>query len=377
MVGKSLTRDPLGQSVSIPFMTRSGNRHGRNAVAALAAAAFAALFAGCAQDGPEAGEAPPAIAVVTAKVSPVEWRDTVEALGTARANESITLTAKVSETVRRVAFDSGDIVRAGDVIVDLSRGAQLAGLEEARAAYQDAERQLARGLELAPTKVISESQLDTQRSTRDAAKARMDVVRAQLSDRVITAPFDGVLGMRQVSPGSLVTPGTPIATLDDISVIKLDFSVPERYLAVLARGQDIVAHSETYPDREFAGTVASVDSRVDPVTRSVTVRAEVPNVERLLRPGMLLAVRLYQAPRQAIVVPEIALIQVGTEAFVYRVSKEQTAERVKVELGSRRRGEIEIASGLAAGETIVTEGAVKLREGARIAVAPAAGTAGE
>ncbi len=341
------------------------------------ALALSALLAGCGQDGPEAGEAPPATAVVTARVAPVEWRDTVEALGTARANESVTLTAKVSETVRRVGFDSGDIVRAGDVIVDLSRGAQLAGLEEARAAYQDAERQLARGLELAPTKVISESQLDTQRSSRDAAKARMDVVRAQLSDRVITAPFDGVLGLRQVSPGSLVTPGTPIATLDDISVIKLDFSVPERYLAVLARGQDVAAHSETYPDREFAGTVASVDSRVDPVTRSVAVRAEMPNPERLLRPGMLLAVRLYQAPRQTIVVPEIAVIQIGTEAFVYRVSKDQVAERVTVALGSRRRGEVEITSGLAIGETIVTEGAVKLREGARVASAPAAGAASE
>ncbi len=174
-----------------------------------------------------------------------------------------------------------------------------------------------------------------------------------------------------------MTPGTAIATLDDISVIKLDFSVPERYLAVLARGQDVAAHSETYPDREFAGTVASVDSRVDPVTRSVTVRAEVPNVERLLRPGMLLSVRLYHAPRQAIVVPEIAVIQVGTEAFVYRVSKDQTVERVKVVLGSRRRGEVEIASGLAAGETIVTEGAVKLREGARVASAAATAAAGE
>ena len=208
-------------------------------------AAGTALLAACANEGSEAGEAPPAVAVVTAVVAPVEWRDTVEALGTARANESVTLTAKVSETVRKVAFDSGDVVRAGDVIVDLSSGAQLAGLEEARAAYQDAERQLARSQELARTKIISESQLDTQRSLRDAAKARMDVVRAQLSDRVITAPFDGVLGLRQVSPGSLVTPGTPIATLDDISVIKLDFTVPERYLAVLSRGQEIAARSET------------------------------------------------------------------------------------------------------------------------------------
>ena len=153
----------------------------------------AGLLAGCGGGGPAANEAPPATIVVTAKVAPIEWRDTIEALGTARAKESVTLTAKVSETVRKVGFDSGDLVRAGDVIVDLSSGAQLAGLEETRAAYQETERQLARGLELAPTKVISESQLDTQRSNRDAAKARMDVVRAQLSDRVITAPFDGVL----------------------------------------------------------------------------------------------------------------------------------------------------------------------------------------
>jgi membrane fusion protein (multidrug efflux system) len=326
----------------------------------------AGLASGCGDAGPEASEAPKAIAVVTAKVSPVEWRDTIEALGTARANESVTLTAKVSETVRKVAFDSGDLVRAGDVIVDLSSGAQLAGLEEARAAYQEAERQLARSQELARMQLIAASAIDTQRSARDAAKARMDVVRAQLSDRVITAPFDGVLGLRQVSPGSLVTPGTPIATLDDVSVIKLDFSVPERYIAVLAPGQDVAARSETYPDREFAGKIASVDSRVDPVTRSVTVRAEVPNPDRLLRPGMLMALDVLLAPREAVIVPEIAVIQVGADSFVYRVKAEETVERAKVELGSRRQGEVEIRSGLANGDRIVTEGIVKLREGARV-----------
>jgi membrane fusion protein (multidrug efflux system) len=344
-------------------------------VCALAPLVAAAALSACGDAGPAAGDAPPATVVVTAKVAPVAWRDSLEALGTARAKESVTLTAKVSETVRKVAFDSGDVVRAGDVIVDLSSGAQLAGLEEARASFQEAERQLARSQELAQTKIISESQLDTQRSIRDAAKARMDVVRAQLSDRVITAPFDGILGLRRVSPGSLVTPGTEIATLDDISVIKLDFTVPERYLAVLSRGQQITARSETYPEHDFTGIVASVDSRVDPVTRSVTVRAEVPNPDRLLRPGMLLSVRLYQTPRQAIVVPEIAVLQVGSDAFVYRVSQAQTAERVKVELGSRRRGEVEIAAGLAAGDTIVTEGAVKLRDGARVTGASGAAAA--
>ncbi len=328
--------------------------------------AAVALLHGCGADLPAAGEAAPATAVVTVTAATEPWRDSIEALGTARANESVTLTAKVSETVRKVAFDSGDVVRAGDVIVDLSSGAPLAGLEEARAAYQEAERQLARGLELAPTKIISESQLDTQRSTRDAAKARMDVVRAQLSDRVITAPFDGVLGLRQVSPGALVTPGTAIATLDDISLIKLDFQVPERFLAVLERGQDVTARSGTYAGREFAGVVTSVDSRVDPVTRSVIARAEIPNPDRLLRPGMLMSVQVFLKPRQAIVVPEIAVVQVGTESFVYRVKADGTVERAVLALGSRRQGAVEVTSGLAVGDRIVVEGTVKLREGGRV-----------
>lgn len=340
-------------------------------IPALAALLAAAGLAGCGDDVDAARAPPPAIPVIAAVVKPVQWRDTIEALGTARANESVTITAKVSEIVRKVAFESGDIVAAGDVLVDLSSGAQLAGLEEARAAYQEAERQLKRQQELAERQLVSVSQIDTQRAARDAARARMDVVRAQLSDRVITAPFDGVLGLRQVSPGSLVTPGTPIATLDDISVIKLDFSVPERFLSVLASGQEIAARSETYPGRAFQGRVASVDSRIDPVTRSVAVRAEIRNPDRLLRPGMLMSVQLFREPRDTLVVPEIAIMQVGVESFVYRVTAEQTAERVQVRLGARRKGEVEIVSGVAAGDRIVTEGTVKLRDGMRVSFAEA------
>ena len=337
--------------------------------------ALGTALAGCGDESPAASEAGPATAVVTATIAPKAWRDAIDALGTARANESVMLTAKVSETVRKVAFESGDIVREGDVLIDLSSGAQLAGLEEARAAYQEAERLLKRQQELADKQLVAASAIDSQRAVRDVAKARMDVVRAQLSDRVITAPFDGVLGLRQVSPGSLVTPGTPIATLDDISIIKLDFQVPERFLAVLQTGQDVTARSETYPDREFIGKLSSVDSRVDPVTRSVTVRAEIPNADRLLRPGMLMSVQVFLAAREALVVPEIAIIQVGADSFAFRVKPDQTAERLKLALGSRRQGEVEVLRGLSAGDRIVTEGTVKLRDGTR--VVEAAGAARE
>jgi membrane fusion protein (multidrug efflux system) len=200
----------------------------------------------------------------------------------------------------------------------------------------------------------------------ESARARLDATRARLSDRVITAPFAGVLGFRQVSPGTLVTPGTTIASLDDVSVMKLDFSVPESFLSALAPGQAISATSVAFPDRDFTGEVVTIDSRVDPVTRAVTVRATLPNPDRLLRPGMLLTVEVFQPERQALVVPEIAVIQVSRSAHVYRLKPDDTVEQVDVELGQRRRGEVEILDGLSAGDRIVVDGAVKLRDGSAI-----------
>ncbi|MBB5015049.1 efflux RND transporter periplasmic adaptor subunit [Rehaibacterium terrae] len=344
----------------------------RNTATRLAALFSLALFLIACGGGNGNGRGPGAgLTVVTTVVAPVQWRDTLEALGTARANESVVITAKVNETVERVNFDSGDYVEAGHVLVDLSGRVELAGLEEARAAYREAEQQLRRGEELAARQLIPASQLDTLRATRDAARARMDAIRARLSDRVITAPFDGVLGLRQVSPGSLLTPGAPITTLDDISVIKLDFSVPESYLSVLTPGQEVTAASVAWPGVEFRGVVRSLDSRVDPVTRAITVRAELPNPERKLRPGMLLTVNVAQPPREALVVPELALVQVGRQAYVYRVDAENRVAQVPVTTGVRRRGEVEIVEGLSAGDRIVVEGTVKLRPGVRVVEAGA------
>ena len=206
---------------------------------------------------------------------------------------------------------------------------------------------------LATQKLSPAGQLDAQRATMESTRARLDATRARLSDRVITAPFAGVLGFRQVSPGTLVTPGTVIASLDDVSVIKLDFAVPEAFLSAVAPGQAITAGSAAWPDREFNGLVTTVDSRVDPVTRAVTVRAELPNPDRELRPGMLLTVRLFRPERQALVVPEISVIQVARQAHVFRVKDDGTVEQVDVRLGQRRRGEVEVLEGLSAGDRVV------------------------
>lgn len=313
--------------------------------------------------GPAGG---PPIVVTTTVLAPSDWQDSVQALGTAKANESVTITAKVSETVQKVAFDSGDFVEAGQVLVDLTGKVQLAGLEEARAAYKEAEQQLTRAEELADKKLIPSSQLDTQRANRDAARARMDQVRAQLSDRVITAPFNGVLGLRQISPGMLVTPGTMIATLDDVSTIKLDFSVPETLITALAGGQTVDAHSAAFPSETFTGTLTTIDSRVDPISRTLQARAEIPNPDGRLRPGMLMTVRVQRAPRVTLAVPELALLQIGRNAFVYRVGADGTVTQVPVQVGARERGRVELTSGVAAGDRIVVEGIVKLRPGAKV-----------
>lgn len=332
---------------------------------------LAFALSACGGDEPGQGSAPPPATVTTAVVASQPWSDTLEALGTARANESVLVTAKVTETVVRVNFEDGDLVEAGAVLVDLSGRAELAGLEEAAAAYREAQTQYQRQQQLAAQKLIPAGQLDAQRATMESTRARLDATRARLSDRVITAPFAGVLGFRRVSPGTLVTPGTTIASLDDVSVIKLDFSVPEAFLSVLAPGQAITALSAAYPGEEFTGEVATLDSRVDPVTRAVTVRAMLPNPERRLRPGMLLTVRVFQPERQALVVPEISVIQVARQAHVFRVKDDGTVEQVDVRLGQRRRGEVEVLEGLSAGDRIVVDGTVKLRSGQKVAEAPA------
>lgn len=319
--------------------------------------------------GGGAGGMPP-VPVVSVQAERQPWVDVIEALGTTQARESVVLSAKVTEVVERIRFDDGDRVNAGDLLVDLSGRAEVASLEEAQATYLETRQQYQRLVGLVEAGTVPRSQLDAQVAARDAARARVDSIRARLADRVITAPFDGVLGFRQVSPGTLVTPGTPIATLDDISIIKLDFSVPETFLSALEQGQTVRARSAAFPAREFVGTVATVGSRVDPVSRAVTVRAEFDNPEQLLRPGMLMSVRVEKQPRAALVLPELAIIQVGSQAFVFRVDEGGQVSRAPVEVGARRLGEVEVVQGLAEGDRVVVEGTVRLRPGMRVVEAP-------
>ncbi len=311
---------------------------------------------------------PPPVIVAVAETKLVV--DRVEALGTLRANESVTLTANVTESVTAIHFDDGERVEKGDVLVEMTSGEEHALLEEAQATVEEAKSQYDRFVQLSKQGSVSEAVLDTARREWQTAKARLEAIRSQLDDRLVSAPFSGVVGLRNISPGALVQPGEVITTLDDDSVMKLEFSVPSIFLSVLKPGLDIVTTTAAYGDEEFEGKVSAVDSRIDPVTRTVQVRALVPNPDRLLRPGLLMQVELLKDPRQAVVIPEEALTPLGNQQFVMVVDRNNgnVVERREVKIGRRMPGEVEILAGVAAGETVVTHGIDQARDGRSVRI---------
>ncbi|MCW4454686.1 efflux RND transporter periplasmic adaptor subunit [Flavobacterium sp. MXW15] len=340
---------------------------GRIAVTLTSGVALALVLAACGRSEGGAGPQGGAVPVTTQVVQPLSWSDTLQSLGTAKARESVAVTAKLSEIVQQVHFESGQEVAAGAPLVTLRGDAQQAALAQAQATFAEADQLYRRQRELAAQQLVASSTLDTQRAIRDAAQARVQEMQSDIGDRRVRAPFAGVLGIRQVSPGSLVTPTTVIATLDDISRMYVDFQVPESELASVALGDKVSGTSVAYPGRDFEGVVSTVEARVDTATRAVTVRADFANADHALRPGMLLEVRIYRPERQTLVVPEIAVVQVGRDSFVYRVRDDETVERADVVTGARRAGVVEIRQGIEAGDRIVVEGTGKLRPGLKIA----------
>jgi len=328
---------------------------------ATAAALAAALLAAPAVSA----EAP---RVIAAEVKRVDFPLVVEAPDTARANEAVEIRPQISETITAIHFAEGERVEAGAVLVELADREAKAGVAAARAALVVSESQARRAQELTKTAALSVSELDQRLAQRDADRAALDAAEARLAETRVKAPFAGRVGLRQVSPGSLVTPETVITTLDDTDTIKLDFAVPETAMALLAEGLGVEARSAAFPDIPFRGRVASVDTRVDPLSRSVTVRALVPNEDGRLRPGMFFTVALQREDVPALVVPEQAIVPEQSRQFVFVVGPGDVVERREVRTGRRRPGQVEVISGLAEGELVVAEGTQKVRPGSPVQV---------
>jgi membrane fusion protein, multidrug efflux system len=336
------------------------------AVVCAAWAIYATQHRGAPPSGPPAagggarsGAAP---LVTLAPVRAERVSQKLEALGNARANESVDVSAKASNIVTAVKFRDGERVQRGQVLVQLDDAQVRADVAAAEAALTESESQYNRSRELLSTQALSKSSFEQLEATMKANRARLAAANARLEDTVIRAPFSGRVGLRRVSVGTLISPGAVITTLDDTSVIKLDFAVPENFLASLREGLTVRATAPAFPGRTFTGKVASIDSRVDQATRSVTVRALLANEDGALRPGMFLNVALANDERDALVIPEEALSPEAERQYVFVVA-DGKAERREVRIGGRRPGSVEIVAGLTAGEQVVIEGTQKVRDG--------------
>lgn len=314
--------------------------------------------------------APAATGVIVSVARIDRFQDSIEALGTLKANESVQISSTLTETVSAVHFDDGDRVAAGELLVELTSDEEHALLAEARATVEEARRQYERVQSLRQQGTAAASLLDERRRDWDTAKARVAAIESRLADRLIKAPFAGVIGLRNVSVGTLVEPGNLIATLDDDSHMKLEFSVPSLYLGSLKSGLPVVAVTAAYGAREFRGEIKAIDTRVDPVTRSVLARAVLPNADRALKPGLLMQVKLLRNMRESIAIPEEALVPLGARQFVLVVDEAEnnTVVRREVRLGARRPGQAEILEGLRAGEKVITHGTTRVRPGDQVEI---------
>jgi len=292
-----------------------------------------------------------------------EFRDVIEALGTAKANESVVITAQSQELVESIYFDDGDMVEKGQVLVELDSREERARVEELRFRLEEARRQYGRLQNLARENVASRQQLEEQDVLVKEITALLEVSETQLAKMKIVAPFSGRLGLRQVSLGALVGPGDEITTLDDVSPIKVDFNVPELYFASLQEGQRVITRTAAYPGEQFEGEIRSIDSRIDPLTRSILVRATIDNEDGRLRPGMLVRVTLLRSVDTTMVLPEKALIPIQDRQYVYVIDENNRAVQTEVTVGRRKPGVVEITSGISDGDRIVVEGIVRLRDG--------------
>lgn len=306
--------------------------------------------------------------VMVAIAKKTEIADRIEALGTTYANESVDITANVTDTIITIHFEDGAVVAKGDPIVTLAKDEEEADLANAKTDLKEQERELKRISELVTKKTLPTSELDKRKTLYEKARYEVAAAAARLNDRVIVAPFPGVLGLRRVSVGSLVKPGDLITTLDDIDTIKVDFSVPETFISSIEKRLPIEARSSAHGDTLFKGEVLEMDSRVDPVSRSIVVRAKLPNPDHRLRPGMLMEITLVKNQRKALTIAEEAIVPEQHKHYVFVVDAKNKISRREVAIGTRKPGIVEITSGLKEGERVVTHGTLKVRDGMTVTI---------
>ncbi|MDH4175863.1 MAG: efflux RND transporter periplasmic adaptor subunit [Betaproteobacteria bacterium] len=310
----------------------------------------------------------PAMPVRAALAKTAPAVDEATAVGTMRADEAVTIRPEIPGRIAEFRFKEGQRVERGALLVRLDQAELAAVLASSRAQAGLDRQRVERAEDLFRKNFISQQAFDEARANaaRSAAKQRED--EARLAKTEISAPFAGVVGLRQVSEGAFVAAGTDIARLEKIDQLKLDFRVPEVYVGRLQPGQAVRVQLDAYGDLRFPGAVYAIEPAVDEATRTVLARARVANPQLKLRPGMFARVLAQLAVREnAVWIPEQAIVPRGQDSFVFRVV-DGKAEMVKVQTGVRKVGEVEISQGVTAGDLVVTEGLQRIGPGSAVTV---------
>jgi membrane fusion protein (multidrug efflux system) len=311
---------------------------------------------------------PPAMPVEAAPVRVGTVSLEVSMVGSLEANESVVIRSEIAGRISSIAFSEGQKVSENAVLVKIDPSEYRAQLEQIKAAVELNELNFERAKPLHQENLISQQAYDEIEAKLKESKANLSLAQARLDKTVIRAPFGGRLGLRQVSPGDYVQPGQAIVNLEDLDSLKLDSRIPEIYLAQVRTGQTVHVRVDALPDRTFTGQIYAIDPRIDEATRTILLRARIPNPEGALRPGIFARVSLLLDQRQeAVLVPEQAIVPIGQDQFVFRVVEDKAA-LTKVMIGLRREGEVEIVEGLGANDTVVTAGQTKIFDGASIMV---------
>jgi membrane fusion protein, multidrug efflux system len=317
-------------------------------------------------------------AVSTTDAATAEWQDYIQSTGTLRAVRGADLSAQAAGVVEEIAFESGNEVPAGKVLLRLKPNDDYAKLQQLQAAAELAEQTLKRDQEQFAAQAISQANIDTDTSSVKSARAQVVAQQALIDEKVVKAPFAGRLGIRQVDIGQYLTAGTAIVTLQALDPILIDFYVPQQALSQIKIGQGVTASVDTYPGKSFAGSVESINSKIDSGSRNVQVRAAFHNLEKQLVPGMFAAVRIAAGDKaDKITLPQTAITYNPYGDTVFIVGKGGNDDKGKprltvqqrfVKLGSTRGDQIAVESGIQAGEVVVTAGQIKLRNGTSVIV---------
>jgi membrane fusion protein (multidrug efflux system) len=321
-------------------------------------------------DVPSLAQTPAARAtpVETARARAVSATSDIRAVGGLQSDESVTIAPEIAGRIAEIAFKEGEAVELGAVLVKLDDSLVQAEIADAQARFELAKANFERAQTLARTGNVTERARDEAVSAFETGRAALELARVRLGKHAIKAPFAGVAGLRKVSVGAFLPIGAPIVNVEKIDSLKVDFKIPEIYLADVAVGQTVAVTVDAVGGRIFEGTIYAIDPMVDVNGRALQIRARLPNPERMLRPGLFARITIRgRTPQNVVVVPESAVLPRGGDNFVFRVEQGKAVE-TKVTLGERKAGQVEVRQGLTADATVIVAGHQRLRSGAPVEV---------